>query len=98
MTMTGIRIDSDTHFTPLDAFDAVQAQYPELAPRYVKLPNGRYRFDNPARAEFVPAHIKPLREGGHDPAAFDLEARIDAMRRDGFDRQVLIPNNSPFYY
>jgi len=25
------------------------------------LPGGRYRIDYPARAPFVPAHIKPLR-------------------------------------
>jgi len=93
-----IRIDSDTHFTPMDAFDAVNAKYAGVAPRYIMLPNGRYRLENRSREKFVPAHIKPLREAGHDPAAFNLDARIEAMRKDGFDMQVLIPNNSPFYY
>ncbi|HEX9443928.1 MAG TPA: amidohydrolase family protein [Candidatus Binatia bacterium] len=96
--MADIRIDSDTHFTPLDAFDAVRTEYPDRAPRYVKLPSGRYRLENPAREKLVPAHIQPLREDGHDPAAFDLDARLAAMQQDGFDRQVLIPNNAPFYY
>ena len=93
-----IRIDSDTHFTPLDAFDAVDTKYAGVAPRYITLPNGRYRSENRSREQFVPEHIRPLRETGHDPAAFDLDARIEAMRKDGFDMQVLIPNNSPFYY
>jgi aminocarboxymuconate-semialdehyde decarboxylase len=93
-----IRIDSDSHFTALDAFDAVNAKYAGMAPRYFRLSTGRYRLENRSREKFVPAHIKPLREAGHDPIAFDLDARIEAMRKDGFDMQVLIPNNSPFYY
>jgi aminocarboxymuconate-semialdehyde decarboxylase len=93
-----IRIDSDTHFTPLDAFDEVDSKYADVGPRLVKLPTGRYRIVYPAREAFVPAHIKPLRQGGHDPSAFDPEPRIAAMTQDGFNMQVLIPNNSPFYY
>jgi len=51
-----VRIDSDTHFTLLDAFDAVQAQYPGQVLRFVKLLSGRYRLDNPARAPLdIPA-------------------------------------------
>jgi aminocarboxymuconate-semialdehyde decarboxylase len=93
-----IRIDSDTHFTPLDAFDEVDPKYAEIGPRLVELPTGRYRVVYPAREPFVPSHIKPLRLRGHDPSDLDVEPRVEAMARDGFDMQVLIPNNAPFYY
>ena len=93
-----IRIDSDTHFTPLDAFDEIDPRFAAIGPRFERLPSGRYRVVHEARAPFVPEHIKPLRLSGHP--ADDLEAapRIDAMAKDGFDMQVLIPNNAPFYY
>jgi len=56
-----IRIDSDTHFTPLDAFAGLHLKYAEQGPHVVALPTGRYRIDYPARAPYVPARIKPLR-------------------------------------
>ena len=59
-----VRIDSDTHFTPLDAFADLDPKYAEQGPRVVALPTGRFRIDYPARAPFVPAHIKPLRVNG----------------------------------
>ncbi len=93
-----IRIDSDTHFTPLDAFADLDARYRDPGPRVVELAGGRCRIDYPARAQFVPAHIKPLRVGGRPQSDFEVEPRLEAMARDGFDAQVLIPNNSPFYY
>jgi aminocarboxymuconate-semialdehyde decarboxylase len=64
----------------------------------VALPTGRYRIDYPARAPFVPEHIKPLRVNGRPKSDFEIEPRLAAMAQDGFDMQVLIPNNSPFYY
>ena len=93
-----IRIDSDTHFTPLDAFADLDVKYAAQGPRVVALPTGRYRIDYPARAPFVPAHIKPLRVDGRPKSDFKVEPRLEAMAHDGFDIQVLIPNNSPFYY
>jgi aminocarboxymuconate-semialdehyde decarboxylase len=93
-----IRIDSDTHFTPLDAFDEVDPKYAGSGPRIVELPTGRYRVVYPAREPFVPRHIQPLRQGGHNPADLEVEPRIEAMVKEGFDAQVLIPNNAPFYY
>lgn len=93
-----IRIDSDTHFTPMDAFADVDPKYTEVGPRLVPLPTGRYRFDYPARAPFVPEHIKPLRTKGHAESELQVEPRLAAMVQDGFDMQVLIPNNAPFYY
>lgn len=93
-----IRIDSDTHFTPLDAFADLEPKYAEQGPRVVALPTGSYRIDYPARAPFVPSHIKPLRVNGRPMSDFEVEPRIVAMAQDGFDAQVLIPNNSPFYY
>jgi len=96
--MTMVRIDSDSHFTPLDAFAEVDPKYAEIGPRLVKLPEGRYRFVYPAREPFVPEHIKPLRVKGHDPSDLEVAPRLEAMATDGFDLQVLIPNNAPFYY
>ena len=93
-----IRIDSDTHFTPLDAFADLDPQYAAVGPRVVALPSGRYRIDYPARAPLVPDHIKPLRVNGRPKSDFEIAPRIAAMAADGFDMQVLIPNNSPFYY
>jgi aminocarboxymuconate-semialdehyde decarboxylase len=93
-----IRIDSDTHFTPLDAFADLDPKFAEHGPRVVALPTGRYRIDYPARAPFVPEHIKPLRVNGRPKSDFEIEPRLAAMAQDGFDMQVLIPNNSPFYY
>ena len=65
-----IRIDSDTHFTPLDAFAELDPKYRHQGPRMVELPTGRCRIDYPARAPFVPAHIKPLRVGGRPKSDF----------------------------
>jgi predicted TIM-barrel fold metal-dependent hydrolase len=93
-----IRIDSDTHFTPLDAFAGLDPMYAAQGPRVVELRSGRLRIDYPARAPFVPAHIKPLRVNGRPKSDFEIEPRLAAMAQDGFDMQVLIPNNSPFYY
>ena len=61
------RIDSDTYFTPLDAFAKVDPKYRASGPRFVELPNGRYFFDYPARAPLVPQHIKKIRLKGHAP-------------------------------
>ena len=93
-----IRIDSDTHFTPLDAFADLKPEYNAQGPRVVALPTDRYRIDYPARAARVPEHIKPLRVNGRPKSDFEIEPRLEAMAQDGFDMQVLIPNNSPFYY
>jgi aminocarboxymuconate-semialdehyde decarboxylase len=93
-----IRIDSDTHFTPLDAFADLDPKYADRGPRLVELPSERYRIDYPARAPFVPEHIKPLRVNGRPKSNFEIEPRLAAMAQDGFDMQVLIPNNAPFYY
>jgi len=93
-----IRIDSDTHFTPLDAFADLDAKYADQGPRVVALSNGRCRIDYPARVPFVPAHIKLLRVNGRPKSDFAIQPRLTAMAQDGFDMQVLIPNNSPFYY
>jgi aminocarboxymuconate-semialdehyde decarboxylase len=93
-----IKIDSDTHFTPLDAFAEVDPKYADAGPRLVALPTGRLRVDYPAREPFVPEHIKPLRSKGHKPSDLEVEPRLEAMAQDGFDMQVLIPNNAPFYY
>jgi aminocarboxymuconate-semialdehyde decarboxylase len=93
-----IRIDSDTHFTPRDAFDEVDPKYADVGPHFEKLPSGRFKVIYKARDPFVPAHIKPLREKGHVASDLDAAPRIDAMAQDGFDMQVLIPNNAPFYY
>ena len=75
-----IRIDSDTHFTPLDAFAGLDLKYAEQGPRVVALPTGRYRIDYPARAPHVPAHIKPrasnpLRSELQDFASFGQHCR-----------------------
>ena len=52
-----IRIDSDTHFTPLDAFAGLDLKCAEQGPRVVALPTGRYRIDYPARAPYVPVIV-----------------------------------------
>ena len=93
-----IRIDSDSHFTPLDAFVEVDPRYAEIGPHFELLPSGRYKVIYQARDSFVPQHIKPLREKGHSASDLDPAPRIDAMAQEGFDMQVLIPNNAPFYY
>src|ERR1041384_7419320 len=93
-----IRIDSDTHFTPVDAFDEIDSKYADVGPRLIKLASGRLRVLYPAREPFVPEHIKPLRVNGHRPSDLEVEPRLEAMAEDGFDMQVLIPNNAPFYY
>jgi aminocarboxymuconate-semialdehyde decarboxylase len=64
----------------------------------VESSSGRFRIDYPARAPFVPEHIKPLRVNGRPKSNFEIEPRLAAMAQDGFDMQVLIPNNAPFYY
>jgi aminocarboxymuconate-semialdehyde decarboxylase len=93
-----LRIDADSHFTPRDAFDEVGPEFGEMGPRFVELPQGKYRVEYKAREPFVPPHIKVLRGRGTDPREFEVEPRIEAMAREGFATQVLIPNNAPFYY
>ena len=93
-----IRIDADTHFTPADAFAEVDTRYSAIGPKFVELPHGRYLFDYPARAPFVPEHIKQIRLKGHAANEIEVAPRLEAMKQDGFDMQVLIPNNAPFYY
>ena len=83
---------------PLLSFAEVDPKYAEQGPRVVALPSQRYRVDYPARAPRVPEHIKPLRLNGRPKSDFEIEPRIAAMAQDGFDMQVLIPNNAPFYY
>ena len=56
-----IRIDSDTHFTPIDAFDHVDPKYADAAPRLFELPSGRLRVTYPAREPFVP-HQRLIRD------------------------------------
>jgi hypothetical protein len=70
--MKMIRIDSDSHFTPLDAFDEVDPKYADIGWHFEILPSGRYRVIYKARDPFVPQHIKPLREKDH--AASDVNA------------------------
>jgi aminocarboxymuconate-semialdehyde decarboxylase len=93
-----LRIDSDTHFTPFDAFADVDPHYADIGPHYVELPTGRFRLVYKEREKFVPAHLRSRRQKGTDPIAFNPERRIADASSDGFDAQVLIPNNSPFYY
>lgn len=93
-----LKIDSDTHFTPIDAFDAINPAYAEVGPRFVKLPDGKVRVANPSRDKIRPEHLRPVRLAGHDAAEFGVGRRLEAMAECGFDSQVLIPSNSPFYY
>ena len=93
-----IKIDSDTHFTPRDAYDEVDKKFAEVGPRLVEQPNGRLVLEYPARAAFVPEHIKQIRRKGHAPEELQAHPRLGAMASDGFAMQVLIPNNAPFYY
>ncbi|HSE89755.1 MAG TPA: hypothetical protein VLJ79_26315, partial [Candidatus Binatia bacterium] len=71
-----IKIDSDSHFTPLEAFDDVDPKYAGIGPRFEILPSGRYRVIYKARDPFVPQHIKPLRENGHAASDLDPAPRI----------------------
>ena len=73
-----IRIDSDSHFTPLDAFDNVDPKYAAMGPHFEHLPSGRFKVIYQARDPFVPSHIKPLREKGH--AASDLDVAPENRR------------------
>jgi hypothetical protein len=58
-----IRIDSDTHFTPLDAFAGLDLKYAEQGPHVVALPTGRYRIDLPgARTVRASAHQTAARQ------------------------------------
>jgi aminocarboxymuconate-semialdehyde decarboxylase len=93
-----LKIDTDTHFTPIDAFDAVDPAYTGIAPHFVKLPDGKVRVVNDSRDKIRPEHLRPIRQAGHDPREFAIGRRLDAMAQCGFDMQVLIPSNSPFYY
>jgi len=47
-----IRIDSDSHFTPLDASDEVDPKYADMGAHFLRLPTGRYRV-----AEAVPVNL-----------------------------------------
>lgn len=93
-----LKIDTDTHFTPIDAFNEVDPAFREVGPHFVKLPNDKYRIVNKSRDSIRPDHLKPVRHVGHDPSEFDIERRLNALAEGGFDMHVLIPNNSPFYY
>ena len=93
-----IRIDSDSHFTPLDAFNEIDSRYVEIGPHFEILPSGRYKVIYQARDAFCAATYQAPARKGHSASDLDPAPRIDAMAQDGFDMQVLIPNNAPFYY
>ncbi len=48
-----IRIDSDSHFTPLDAFDDLDPKYAEIGPHFELLPSGRYKVIHKARDRLI---------------------------------------------
>jgi hypothetical protein len=76
-----IRIDADSHFTPIDAFAGVDAQHAAIGPKFVELPNGGYLFDYPARAPFVPEHIKQIRLKGHGRNRSEYHQHVAGTRR-----------------
>jgi hypothetical protein len=77
-----LKIDSDTHFTPIDAYDEIDPAYAEVGPHFVKLPTGKYLFVNKSREKFTPEHIRPgpVRQVGRDRTDFDVEIRSSGRR------------------
>ena len=76
-----IGIDSDTHFTPLDAFADLDSQYAGQVPRVVALPSGGFRIDYPAHATRRPRTASTILH-------FVESGRLDAAGRGQTDRQL----------
>src|SRR5690348_3778102 len=89
-----IRIDSDTHFTPMDAFADLDPKYTEQGPRVVALPTG-HLSDRLSRARAARAGAHQT-TAGRRPAEIRLRSRATPgshgarrLRHTGFDSQQL---------
>ena len=91
-------IDGDTHYWPLRFIDKVS--HPGKGYLQVKKDNSDFyiRF-----GERVPGDIATYYRDGNKIHSFkegrwNLELRAEFMKKDGFDMQVLIPDNRPLIY
>jgi aminocarboxymuconate-semialdehyde decarboxylase len=95
-----VYVDCDSHILPDDAFDEVAPEFRAQGPRLVADEKG-VRVVYEARQRGIPDYARHIpnpfnprpRVPGDNPAQ-----RVADMAMSKFDRQVLVPNNGPFYY
>ena len=79
-------IDSDTHYIPIRWFERLGSKYPNCP---------RVLWENDMPKTVINGQvIKQYKTRG----AWDLEARVADMDREGFDRHVLLPEQREFLY
>jgi aminocarboxymuconate-semialdehyde decarboxylase len=99
-----LRIDSDAHFMPSDAFDdeASRRRFGSRWPRFCWDALGRDWVAFPERWEQLTPHQRSLPSAmspnKHHPGYYDADARAAWLDEAGFDMQVLVPSPSPFTY
>lgn len=97
-----IKVDCDSHFLPLDAFNEVDPRFGDRGPRFVYIGPDRDLVVYKERAEIIPDFMWDyptcLRPGRRHPGVSDGDVRAEDLKKIGFDRQVLVPNNAPFAY
>lgn len=97
-----IKIDCDSHFSPHDAFDEVDPKFFRRGPRIVFDGSGREAVVYPAKTENMPYFMwdypTQFRLAKRTPGLWDADVRVRDMAKTGFDRQVLLAQNSPFAY
>jgi len=98
----GMKIDCDSHFLPHDAFDDVDREFSGRAPRFVFDASGRQAVVYPARTDKLPPFMwnyptcfRMLRQRA---GVSNGDARAEDLKKIGFDRQVLVPNNGPYAF
>jgi aminocarboxymuconate-semialdehyde decarboxylase len=97
-----IKIDCDSHFLPSDAFDDVDPKFLGRRPHFVYDGQGREVVIYKDRAEQIPSFMwnypTCLVLGRRHPGTSNIDVRAEDLKKIGFDRQVLVPNNAPFAY
>lgn len=97
-----IKIDSDSHFSPYDAFDDVDPKFHGRAPRFLRDALGRSGVVYKARTEKLPDFMwnypTEFRLLKRAPGLRDSDARVEDLDKMGFDRQVLVPHTDLFCY
>ncbi|HZT06203.1 MAG TPA: amidohydrolase family protein [Chloroflexota bacterium] len=97
-----VKIDCDSHFLPFDAFDDVDPKFLGRRPHFIEDGAGRSVVIYKDRAEHVPSFMwnypTCLVMGRRHPGTSDADVRAADLKKIGFDRQVLVPNNAPYAY
>lgn len=90
-------IDGDTHYWPLRFIDRVS--HPGRGHIEISKDDGKLvRFGEPVPGDVATYYRDGKKIHSFKEGRWSLDIRTDFMRQDGFDAQVLIPDNRPLIY